>query len=155
MCAKMGKQTTLKKQILEACIAEVERTMANYKAAMDDAQQQANDYGQPKDRYDSFRAQMMRRRDMFAQQFQKARNDLAVFQKINHEENKNIVEFGAFVKTDLQNLFITAGIGKVMMGDMSWFAVSTVVPVFLVMKGKKAGDEVSFNGRVIRILEVF
>lgn len=37
---------------------------------MDEAQQQSNDYGQNKDRYDSFRTKILRQRDMYAKQYQ-------------------------------------------------------------------------------------
>ena len=145
----------LKKQILEACMAEVQRTMDNLKSAMDEAQQQSNDYGPPKDRYDPFRTQMMRRRDMFAQQLQKAMEDLAVLKKINPIELKSKVEFGAVVITDMQNLLIGAGTGKFMVAGKTYFAVSAAVPIFKTLKDKKAGETVVFNGRKIWIVEVF
>jgi hypothetical protein len=151
----MNDQTIIKQKILAACIAEVQKTMDNLKAAMDDAQQQANDYGQPKDRYDSFRTQLLRKRDMFAQQLHKANEDMGLLKKINPKEIKTKVEFGVVVITDTQNLLIGAGIGKFIVDKKEFFSISVAVPVFKVLKDKKAGEIVVFNGRKIIIENIF
>ena len=39
-----------------------QKVVDNLKAAMDEAQQSANEYGPPKDRYDSFRMQQLRKK---------------------------------------------------------------------------------------------
>ena len=47
---KDDEKKTLKASLLELCKSQLEGTVRNLKAEMDDCQQMANDYGQPRDR---------------------------------------------------------------------------------------------------------
>jgi len=67
----------IKIRVHQKCIEKQKEILENAKAAMDDAQKVANEYGQPKDRYDSFRTQLLRKRDLFAQQYEKAIKEMA------------------------------------------------------------------------------
>mgnify|MGYP007068345097 CR=1 FL=1 len=122
---------------------------------MDEHQQMANDYGPPKDRYDAFRSQMLRRRDIFAEQLQKANQELITLNKIKPDELKSVVEFGAVVITDQQQLFVSVSLGKIVLDDVFYYAVSPNVPVYQALKGLKAGDTARFNNNNIRIIDVF
>ena len=147
-------QKELKNHLLVYCIKHQENAIKQLQDAIDDAQKTANDYGAPKDRYDAFRTKLMRQRDMFAQQQAKANAVLNALLKIKPEEKLNKVDFGALVITDKQNLFISAGIGKIEFDGNTWYAISPAVPIYKVLKGKTAGEEIVFNGNKIKILEV-
>ena len=75
-----------------------------------DAQKQANEYGQPKDRYDAYRTKLMRQIELYARQLDKAKIVLDTLHKIPIEREIKTVEFGALVITNKQNLFISAGV---------------------------------------------
>ncbi len=148
-------QEALKKELLDYCIRNQEEAINRLQKEIDDAQKMANDYGAPKDRYDSFRTKMMRQRDMFAQQQAKANTVLNTLQKIPLDKPFDKVEFGAIVITNKQKLFVSAGIGKISLGGQTFFAISPVVPVYKALEGKKTGDEVVFNGVKITIEDIF
>jgi hypothetical protein len=145
----------LKSKIIEACKQQQYETIANLKREMDEHQQLANDYGPPKDRYDAFRSQMLRRRDIFAEQLQKANEELYTLDKIKPNEVKSKIEFGAIVVTDKQKLFISTSMGKISIDDEVFFCISPAVPIYKVMEGMKAGDVTTFNNNCIKILDVF
>ena len=72
------KKTALKKIIIDRCLQRLED---NYKTAMsevNETQQAANETGPPKDRYDPFRSQMLRRRNLFAEQCQTILNEIVL-----------------------------------------------------------------------------
>lgn len=144
-----------KKGLLEACIQNCENQAENAKAAMEETQKMANEYGAPKDRYDSFRTQLLRKRDLYAEQYQKALNELELIKKAQEIGICSEVQFGAAVITNMQKLFIVTGIGKFNYDKEDWYAISTAVPVFEAIKGKRKGDSVSFNGRKIEIADIF
>lgn len=127
----------------------------NLKIAMDDTQKAANEYGAPRDRYDSFRAQVMRKRDMYAKQLHLALEQMTVLDKISFENLNDIVEFGAVVITDKQNLFVSISMGKLVQDDKTYYAISSNVPIFQALDGKRAGEDAIFNGVQIHILDVF
>jgi hypothetical protein len=145
----------LKSKIIDACKQHQLETIANLKREMDEHQQLANDYGPPKDRYDAFRSQMLRRRDIFAEQLQKANEELYTLDKIKPIEEKTKVEFGAIIITDKQKLFVATGMGKIVIDGETYFCISPAVPVYKVLEGMKVGDTTTFNNNKIEVVDVF
>jgi len=135
-----------KTKVLELCIENRKLMAKNAKDAMDEIQQQANDYGLPRDRYDSFRSQLLRKRDLFAAQYQNVLEEILVIQKINAEEIKGKAEFGSLIITNKQTLFIATGIGKLLVDGKQVFVISPGVPIYKAMEGKKEGEEFAVNG---------
>jgi len=131
------------------------KAIANLKAEVNEAQKSANDYGAPKDRYDSFRTQMLRKRDMFAKQLLKAEEQLSALNKIPLDKPIQSVEFGSIVITDKQKLFVSVGLGKMEVEGQTIFAISPIVPIVNALRGKTKGETIVFNGRKINIMEVY
>jgi hypothetical protein len=144
----------LKQSLLLKCIALKEESESNILAAMEDAQSAANEYGAPRDRYDSFRAQLMRKRDMLAQQLAVVEEELRHLRQIPKDKVCDRVEPGALVALDQQILFVIAGIGKMETDGITVYAVSPVVPLIQAMQGLKAGDSFNFRGTAMKIREI-
>lgn len=125
------------------------------KEAMNEAQQALNEYGPNKDRYDSFREQLIGRRDMFAGQYQKALTDLNVLEKINCSKLNDQVEFGSIVVSDSSKYLIAISSGKIEFDGEVYYAISPAVPLFKVMEGLKKGDSFEFNGKRQTIKELY
>jgi hypothetical protein len=145
----------IKTALINACRAKLLETIANLEAAMADAQQQANDYGPPRDRYDAFRTQLMRRRDMMAQQMVKEMNELKALDRLDPKKLLEKVEFGAIVLTKDQNYFISIGLGKIEIGASDYYTISPMVPICQAISGKKKNETAEFRGNKILILDVF
>lgn len=150
----MGELKIIKKELVETCIGNLEETAGNAKREMNDIQQQANEYGPPKDRYDSFRAQLLRKRDLFAEQYQKALEEIDILLKIDVDLPMEEVRFGSIVITDTQRIFVATGIGKVKYNEMDFFVISPNVPVFKAMEGLRQGDEYQVNGKKFLIKQL-
>ena len=145
----------LKTKLFEACKSHQQKIIANLKAAMEDAQQSANEYGSPKDRYDSYRMQLLRKKDMFGQQLEKALGEFTILKKIDLTKTHTTAGFGAVVLTSGQNIFISIGIGKLIVEGKSYYVVSLQVPVCKTLVGKKKGDITELKGKEIKINDVF
>lgn len=150
----MANTINIKEQLHARCISLKEETEANIMAAMEELQQSANDYGAPRDRYDSFRAQMMRKRDMLAQQLAVVKEDIRNLRQLKPGVVSDKVEFGALVKLDKETLYIVSGIGKMELDGVAYFVVSPVVPLVLAMQNLKAGDTFVFRGTRMEIREI-
>lgn len=144
----------LKEKLLARCIEIKEESEANTLAAMKEAQQAANEYGPPKDRYDSFRAQLMRKRDMLAQQLASVEEELRFLRQFRQGSTSTKVELGALVILESQMLYILAGIGKVEIEGSVVYVVSPVVPLVAAMQGLKKGDSFVFRGTAMRIVDI-
>ncbi len=140
--------------LLNNCINQQMLVIEQLQNEINEAQKQANDYGQPKDRYDAFRTKLMRQIELFANQLDKAKVVINTLGKIDADKKLSVVEFGSLVVTNKQNIFVSAGLGKVDYNGTIYFAVSPNVPIFNALKGKQAGDEIVFNGMKITIESV-
>ncbi len=130
------------------------KTADNLRTAMEDAQHSANEYGQPKDRYDSYRIQLLRKRDLLARQYQQALEQLNVLDKIGTEKLHKKVGFGSVVFTNEQKIFVSTGIGKINFEDEIFYAISPMVPVFNAMKGLIKGESYTFREKKITVLDI-
>jgi len=144
----------LKNKLREACFAEIDDRISSLKKVMEEAQQSANDYGQPKDRYDSYRTQLLRKRDMFGQQLSKIMEQRTLLERLNPDKSSSIVEFGALVITDKQKIFISVGIGRFEFEGEEYFVISPVVPFCKAMEGKNKGDAFEFRGQQYMIKDI-
>ncbi len=149
----MGLQE-VKEKLLFKCIDQQSEVIRQLQQEIDEAQKQANEYGQPKDRYDAFRTKLMRQIELYAKQLDKAKIVINTLQKINVEKDLTEVEFGALVITNKQKLFVSAGLGKIEIEGDVYYAISPQVPIFNALKGKRTGDEVVFNGVTLIVKNV-
>ena len=145
----------LKKKLIETCEKIQKERIEAIQGTMDEAQQSANEYGAPKDRYDSFRMQQLNKKDMFGSQLQKANSEFIALEKIKELINIKKVEYGAVVITEEQKLFISISLGKVELDHDVYFAISPNVPIFDAMKGLKKNDSFTFRGKTTKIIDVF
>ena len=144
----------LKYKLIDKCLIILSERAENAKKAMDELQQSANEYGLPKDRYDSFRTQVLRKRDLFAEQYQKTMDEIDLIKKIDPEKKSEKVEFGSIVITNKQKLFVSISLGKIVLENEEYYAISTQVPIYNAIKSKKAGEKFEFNGNRFEIIEL-
>ena len=145
----------LKKKLLNHCLQMLQDRVDNAKKAMDELQESANEYGIPRDRYDSFRAQALRKRDLFAEQYQRALDEIQLIEKIDIENITDKVQFGSIVITNKQKMIISVSLGKLVFENDTYFAISPQVPIFNVLNGLGKEDKFEFNGNKFEILDVF
>lgn len=146
----------LKRSIAAVCKKMKMETEANLLQAIGEAEQSANEYGQPKDRYDSYRAQLSTKRDMLSQQLLKVQDEIALLDRIDLTRECDTAGFGAVVITPLQKVFISIGIGKIILDDGSeYYAISAVVPFAKAIRDRKKGEFVDFNGKKLEITDLF
>ena len=145
----------LKKKLINECLDIQHKIVENLKHVMDEAQKGANEYGQPKDRYDSYRAQLLNKRDLFGGQLEKAANEIKVIKKIDLSRTKEFVSFGAVVITKEQKLFVSISAGKIQIDDEVYFAISPMSPIYQTINKLLKGDTFVFREKQNEILDVF
>ena len=146
----------LKRTITDVCKRIKQETLQSLRSEIADYQESANQYGQAKDRYDSFREQVANKRDMLVQQYQKVQEEINLLDRINLERECEYGGFGSVVVTPLQKVFISIGIGKITLDDGSvYYAISAVVPFAKAVKEHKKGDHFEFNGKKMEIIDLF
>ena len=144
----------VKIKLHQKCIEKQEEILEYSKSAMDEAQTAANEYGAPRDRYDSFRAQLLRKRDLFANQYNKALKELDFLKSIKPESTSKAARTNTLIITDKQKFYISIGIGKVEIPEGEFYVISPLAPIFQALKEKNTGDTVVFNGHQIKIKDM-
>lgn len=145
----------IKEKLITRCKDTQRKCVDSAKSAMNEAQLALNEYGPNKDRYDSFRDQLIGRRDMFASQYQKALSEMHVLERIDPRDQKDTVEFGAIVISDTSKFIIAISAGKIELDGAIYYAISPAVPLYKAMEGLKSGESFEFNGRKQTIKELF
>jgi len=145
----------LKQKILDACFEQQNRVIQNLKVVMEEVIDSAEEHGLPKDLYDSYRNQMMSKREMFAKQMLKVNEQVDILRRVDMTRLYDSVRFGAVVITESQRLFIATGIGKIKVEGEEYFVISALVPFFNAIDGKKAGETFEFRGKKEKVLDVF
>lgn len=112
---------------------------------MNESQAEANAYGPPKDRYDGFRNQQLRKGQLFEKQAEQVLQNIKAL-SIIEESSMFQVGFGALVETDKMLFFVSIGIGLIEFEGAKVAVISTQVPIYKVMHTLKSTDKFSFSG---------
>ena len=106
------------------------------------------------DKYETGRAMVQAEIDRYEQQLAQLIEQEKVLRSIDPVKKQDVVEVGSLVKCSNGVYFISVAIGKVEFGEGELFAISLASPIGQALQGKKAGEEVDFQGRSIRILNI-
>ena len=151
----MKEKLVIKKKIYNTCMRILEENAETARQTMNQIQQDANEAEQEHDVFDGSRSELLRERDIYAEQLQKAVDEIQILKKVSFDGLEEQVEFGAVVITNRQNMFIALGLGKVEVDNQTYFVISKDVPVYKAMEGMKAGDKFTFNNMDFEIKDVF
>ncbi|MGM0530990.1 MAG: hypothetical protein ACQER7_06530 [Bacteroidota bacterium] len=145
----------LKKKIYNRCLEILEHNAETARQIMNEIQIDANEAEQEHDVFDGSRSELLRERDIYAGQLQKAVDDIHILKKVSFDGLEEKVEFGAVVITNKQKMFIALGLGKVEVNGDTYYVISKDVPIYKAMEGLKKGDTFEFNNMKFEIQDVF
>ena len=150
----MDKQK-LKKNIITICIDSLEKSAQITRETIDDILQTTSEYEGDHDIFDPFKGEMMKKKDLHVKQLEKILDDIKLIKKADPNKISDKVEFGSVVITDKQKMFISVAIGKIDVEGVTYFAISTQVPVFKAMKDLKVGDTFTINNIQFTLKDIF
>ena len=145
----------LKRRIIEECIIHQQKIADSSHSEMTEADESAKEYGNPEDWTDTFKSDMLNKRDVYMVQHRKAIEEISKLKLIDINRKMEIVAYGSVVFTESQKLFISTGIGKLTVDNDDYFVISPSVPLFQVMRNLKKGSIFEFRGKKDKIKEVF
>lgn len=156
MIEMVSQELELKKKLLQECTRILNEQINAAKAAMDDAQQSANEHqGAIEDKFESFREACHIQRDMYARQLDELISTMAVLKRVNATKVNKEAAFGTVIQTELHNYFIGVSLGEIQIDGVSYFAISGMSPLFKAMAGKAAGETFKFREAEYKIQQVF
>lgn len=146
-----------KQQLKQWGLDLIGQRMATAKEAMNQAQEAANNEEKSSagDKYETGRAMGHLQKDMHARQLAESAKELATLHAIPIEPLCNQGRPGAYLQAEGIAFFISAGLGKQVIDGQTVLFLSPQAPLATQLQGKKLGDSIQFNQRLVKIREVF
>lgn len=151
----MEKYRTIKEQLLQHCLSEVEERITTNSQILERLQDSLTQETKSSagDKFETSRAMLQIDIDRHQGLMIKAK---AMRQKLSvlSIEPSEVVREGSLVITDKNNFFISVAIGKVILSD-TYYVISLASPIGQKMKNGRAGDTITFNNLTKRIVAVY
>ncbi|NMM47535.1 3-oxoacyl-ACP synthase [Marinigracilibium pacificum] len=151
-----NKETELKNKIHQYCIDETTKKIALIEQGMKEAQDSANNETKSSagDKYETGRAMAQLEKDKFSAQLAENRKILQVLNSINLNKNHSIVESGALVFTTSGNYYISVSLGKIVIDNTDFFAISPITPLANALLNLKKDDIFVFRNKEFKIKNI-
>jgi hypothetical protein len=122
--------------------------------AMEAAQESANDQGKSSmgDKYETSRSMGQLDRNMHARQYEVARQERMILEKIGESEVSTRTAVGSLLQTTAGWVFIAVSLGAIKIENETVLAVSSSSPVGASLLGKEAGAYFEFMKKQHKIL---
>lgn len=147
----------LKQTLYQTCLDTLATKMVDLQEALDsiDESKQNETKSSAGDKYETGRAMMQMEADKITAQLELAKQTHSLLQQINIEQNADHVRKGSLVVTDQRTYFLAVSLGRVVVSGQSCFCLSPDAPIGQLLLGKRVGEDIVFNGRKERILEIW
>ena len=146
----------LKKQLHQLCIAYVQERMNAAQQAISEAQQSSNDDTKSSagDKYETGREMAQQETNRNLTQLNEANKLMVALNQISTSGQSPVAYAGSVVVTNNGKFYLSISAGVISLDGETYFAISPGSPIGLKMKGCKAGDEFSLNGKGYKVTEV-
>jgi hypothetical protein len=146
----------LKSELHKQCVNYVKGRIYTANEAITASREAANEETKSSagDKYETGRAMMDQETDRHQGQLNEANKLLVALDRINISAISETAEAGSLVVTNNGNFYIAISAGTLTVKNETFFAVSPASPLGLKLKGQKAGNEFSLNGKVYHVEKV-
>ena len=144
-----------KEIIVNACIEQITQRIESYKQGIkkiqtDMASETKSSAG---DKFETSREMMKQEEEKLSQQVSELKKHSHALQLLSFDKTET-VKNGSIVETNKGVFYFSTALGKVTIEGNDIMLLSTIAPIFNVMKGKKKGDCITFNTTTFSISEV-
>ena len=147
---------TLRPAVFAALKTLLDERMHTAHAAMQAAQASANEEGKSSagDKYETARAMGQLDRDMHARQYETARQERQLLDRLADTPSADRVVPGSLVRTSAGWFVLAVSAGKLAVDGQEIIAVSAQSPVGAALLGKRVGEGFVFMKKSAEVLEI-
>lgn len=144
---------SLKYRLHQTCLEQIGIQIATLEQAIQDAQTAASEdiKSSAGDKFETSREMMKAEIEKNNLQLAKALEMLKYLKQINPELAKAQVGFGSLVSTNEGRYYFSVALGKVLLDEQPYLALSMASPIGKALNAREAGESVVFMGRTIHI----
>ncbi len=131
-----------KEAIHQACLEEAGRRIETARLAMEEAQAAANDETKSSagDKHETGRSMMQLERHRHAIALHNALENKKKLEQIRPFISSFFIQTGSLAETSAGLFYLSLGLGKIIVGTVTVYAVAPASPIGQLLSGKKAGD---------------
>lgn len=147
----------IKKKLHQKCLSAIQKRIEHTQSAMNQAQCAANQEGKSSvgDKYETTRSMMQIERNRNAEQLSEILKLHRVLLQINPSLVCRDVRLGSLVFTNRGVFFMAVSIGKLVLENQTYFAISLATPLGSALKDLKAGNSFLFHQQNYTIEAIF
>ena len=133
----------------------VNKRMNNYKLEMETIKDsiENNDKSSDEDD-DAGNGKLLNDLEKNAQHLNEASKMLEILKQISPKIQSETATLGSIVYTNTNTFFLSVSVGKIELGTSAYFAISLQSPIGMLLRNKKKGDSINFNGTSYSITNV-
>ncbi len=148
---------SIKEKLFKACEAYVDERIQRIEASMAGLESDLGNETKSSagDKYETGREMINLEINKLAEQLQQFKNLRNTLNVAKNRTNTSSAQLGTAVKTNMANYFIAIPANRIIVDGEEYFAIGANSPIAQLLLHKKAGEEITFNGKSAQILEVF
>ncbi|MCB0706449.1 MAG: hypothetical protein KDC34_14130 [Saprospiraceae bacterium] len=152
----MSDKTQLKVQLYQACADNINQRINTIRLSLYSLAEARNNETKSSvgDKHETGRAMMQLEEEKFSNQLAQALEVQNELKKINPSAFSTQIGVGSLVITNSGLFYLSIGIGKLRLGDQTYFCISHKSPIGTLLWNKKKGEHIEFNGRKIEIEDI-
>ena len=145
----------IKEELLQVCVDHVNKRINNYKLEMETIKDSIENNDKSSDENDdSGNGKLLNDLEKNAQHLNEASKMLEILKQISPKIQNEFANLGSIVYTQTNAFFLSVSVGKIELGDSTYFAISLQSPIGMLLRNKKKGDSINFNGTSYSITNV-
>ncbi len=147
---------SIKQQLYNQLVQQVNQRVTNAQKAMQAAEDSKNNQTKSSagDKFETSRAMMQGEEERNKIQLAKALALRQQLMQIDISKTNEKITVGSLVSTNQGNYFLTVGLGKIVLNDTTYFAISLASPIGQLLFGKAKNDVAKFRGKPIEIKDI-
>jgi hypothetical protein len=143
----------MKEKLIQYVKNYLDQRIQNAKAAMEAAQESANNESKSSagDKYETSRAMGHLDREMHGRMYLQAQQERQIVERLDDTITYRKGALGAFMKTSMGDFFLSVSIGQVEIDGQKIMIISPQSPIGGLLMGKMVGDSFEFKGKKVVI----
>ena len=152
----MYPKAEISQTLLSRCHSFIDERIATAKAAIQMAQNSANEETKSSagDKYETGRAMAQLEIEKSSVQLAEAVKQKQVLDHMKLEADTKVVRLGSLVFTSQGIYFVAIPAGKMAIDEITYYAISPASPIGTILMGLKAGASMTFNKKEIVIEKI-
>jgi hypothetical protein len=136
--------------------AKIRSRITDLQFALNDAMEATSDDSKSTagDKHETSRAMAHLEQEKLGNQYSEALKLLDVLQRIDPSIINNTIRIGSLAETSMGWFYLSVGLGQIVIDGKTVFCLTPLAPFGQLLLGKKTGDQLEWQGKEVKLLEV-